>query len=85
LSPGFSCAAEEETPAERHLALEAILAFPELAEDDADHDAVPEFFQQMAADEAGVLKCRLRLEATWTNDGSVEGAVDNHVSRHPHL
>jgi len=69
-------AADEETPAERHLALEAIFAFPELAEDDADQDAVPEFFQQMAADEAGVLKCRLRLEATWTNDGSVEGAVD---------
>jgi putative ATP-dependent endonuclease of OLD family len=23
-----------------------------------------------------MLKCRLRLEATWTNDGSVEGAVD---------
>jgi putative ATP-dependent endonuclease of the OLD family len=39
----------------------------------------------MAADEAGVLKCRLSLEATWTNDGSVEGAVDNYVSRHPHL
>jgi putative ATP-dependent endonuclease of OLD family len=37
---------------------------------------VPEFFQQMAADEAGVLKCRLRLEATWTNDGSLEGAID---------
>jgi putative ATP-dependent endonuclease of the OLD family len=69
-------AAEDETPAERHLALEAILAFLELAEDDADQDAVPEFFQQMAADEAGMLKCRLRLEATWTNDGSVEGAVD---------
>jgi DTW domain-containing protein YfiP len=41
-------AAEDETPAERHLALEAILAFLELAEDDADQDAVPEFFQQMA-------------------------------------
>jgi predicted ATP-dependent endonuclease of OLD family len=69
-------AAEDEIPTERRLALEAILAFPELAEDDANQDAVPEFFQQMATDEAGVLKCRLRLEATWTNDGSVEGAVD---------
>jgi putative ATP-dependent endonuclease of OLD family len=68
--------AEEETPAERHLMLEAFLAFPELAEEGANQDAVPEFFQQMAADEAGVLKCRLRLEATWTNDGSLEGAID---------
>jgi putative ATP-dependent endonuclease of OLD family len=69
-------AAEEETPAEHHLVLEAILAFPELAAEAADQDAVPAFFQQMAADEAGVLKCRLRLEATWTNDGSLEGAID---------
>jgi putative ATP-dependent endonuclease of OLD family len=68
--------AEEETPAERHLALEAILAFPELAEEDAGQAAVPEFFQQMVADDKGVLKCRLRLEGTWINDGSVEGAVD---------
>jgi putative ATP-dependent endonuclease of OLD family len=69
-------AGEQETPAERNLVLEAILAFPELAEMDSNHDAAPEFFQQMAADENGVLKCRLRLEAKWTNDGSVEGAVD---------
>ncbi len=30
----------------------------------------------MAADEAGRLKCRLRLEATWTDDGSLEGTID---------
>jgi predicted ATP-dependent endonuclease of OLD family len=71
-----AAATEKDTPAQRTLVLEAILAFPELAKADADHAAVPEFFQQMAADEAGILKCRLRLEATWTNDGSVEGAID---------
>ncbi len=61
--------------AQRQFALEAILAFPEL-EGGGDADAVPEFFQQMAADEAGHLKCRLRMEATWTDDGSLDGAIE---------
>jgi putative ATP-dependent endonuclease of OLD family len=30
----------------------------------------------MAADEAGRLKCRLRMEATWTDDGSLDGAIE---------
>ena len=30
----------------------------------------------MAADDAGRLKCRLRLEATWTDDGSLEGTIE---------
>ena len=30
----------------------------------------------MASDEAGRLKCRLRLEATWTDDGSLEGTIE---------
>ncbi len=37
--------------------------------------SVPEFFRQMAATEAGELKCRFCLEATWTDDGSVGGTV----------
>ena len=44
------------------------------------HSPIPEFFQQMAADDAGRLKCRLRLEATWTDDGSLEGTVDQKYS-----
>lgn len=68
-------AAEVMAPGQRSLVLEAILAFPELDEW-GDRGAVPEFFQQMAADAAGRLKCRLRLEATWTDDGSLEGSVE---------
>jgi hypothetical protein len=56
--------------------LEALLAFPELSDEGADHDSVPQFFQQTACDDKGVLKCQLRLEATWVNDGSIEGAID---------
>jgi putative ATP-dependent endonuclease of the OLD family len=70
-------AREAIPPAQRNLSLEAILAFPELQTDDGQAAfSVPEFFQQMAADVNGTLKCRLRLEATWADDGSLEGAID---------
>ncbi|WP_316173066.1 ATP-dependent nuclease [Bradyrhizobium sp. SZCCHNRI2049] len=63
-------------PAQRTLILEAILAFPELDSGGPNAGAIPEFFQQMAADDAGRLKCRLRLAATWTDDGSLEGTIE---------
>lgn len=69
-------AVEQVAPLQRTFIIEAILAFPELDAGGADAGAVPEFFQQMAADEAGRLKCRLRLEATWTDDGSLEGTIE---------
>jgi hypothetical protein len=61
---------------QRGFVIEAIVAFPELDGEDGDNAAVPEFFHQMAADEAGKLKCRLRLQATWTDDGSLDGAIE---------
>ena len=69
-SPG----GETGTPQPRTLAIEAVLAFPELG-DDGDHgkDAVPEFFHRMAADNQGTLKCRIVLEARWEADGTVDG------------
>jgi putative ATP-dependent endonuclease of OLD family len=69
-------AAEMVAPVQRTFVLEAVLAYPELDAGGADAGAIPEFFQQMAADEAGRLKCRLRLEATWTDDGSLEGTIE---------
>jgi hypothetical protein len=63
---------------ERTLMLEAVVAFPELSEG-GNPATVAEFFQHMAADEGGQLKCRLRLNATWTDDGSVDGAIDSRV------
>ncbi|GAA0568075.1 ATP-dependent endonuclease [Halomonas salifodinae] len=69
-------AAELDAPLQRTLAIEAILAFPELDADDADVRAIPEFFQQMVADNSGRLKCRLFLGATWTDDGSLEGTIE---------
>jgi hypothetical protein len=58
----------------RNFTIEAIVAFPELEREDADDAAVPDFFHQMAADDGGQLKCPLRLQATWTDDGSLDGA-----------
>jgi putative ATP-dependent endonuclease of OLD family len=69
-------AAELIAPLQRSFVLEVMLAFPELDAGAVDAGAVPEFFQQMATDEAGRLKCRLRLEATWTDDGSLEGTIE---------
>lgn len=67
--------AEADAPAERSLFLEAILAFPELDQEGSDSTAIPEFFHHMATDDEGRLKCRLRLEATWTDDGSLDGSI----------
>lgn len=63
------------------LFVEAVLAFPELAEQDGSPlDAVPEFFNQMAASGEGEpLKARIRLQATWTDDGTPEGAIEEDI------
>lgn len=63
------------------LFVEAVLAFPELAEQDfSSLDAVPEFFNQMAASGQGEpLKARIRLQATWTDDGTPEGAIEEDI------
>lgn len=62
-------------PAARTLVIEAIVAFPEL-DADIDSPAVPAFFRHMAAEENGSLKVRLRLQASWTDDGTLDGAID---------
>jgi len=80
---------EVDAPAERTLAIDVIFAFPELqrsarkpvgahSDDDAS-SSVPSFFLHMGADEGGALRFRLRLDATWMDDGSDDGAVDEKV------
>ena len=67
---------ESSPPRERSLFIEAIISFPELDAEGLDDSAIPQFFQQMAAEENGKLKCRMRLDATWTDDGTLDGAVE---------
>lgn len=61
------------------LSVEVVFGFPELdglARDEAE-DAVPEFFSQMAASApGGPLKARMRLQATWIDDGTPDGSID---------
>ena len=64
------------------LSIEVVFSFPELEgldEDDAE-DAVPEFFLQMAASAPGApLKARMKLQATWTDDSTPDGSVDENL------
>ncbi len=70
---------QQELLSDATLSIEVLFAFPELEgldEDDAEK-AVPEFFNQMAASAPGApLKARMRLQATWSNDGTPEGSIE---------
>jgi hypothetical protein len=66
---------ETDVPETRSFTIDTVLAFPELDDGDSGAHTVPEFFHQMAATHDGTLKCRILLEATWVDDGSVDGAV----------
>ncbi len=76
-------------PADQHelqsgatLSIEVLFSFPELEglDEDAAEEAVPEFFVQMAASAPGApLKARMKLQATWTNDGTPDGSIDEDI------
>lgn len=73
---------QQELQSGANLSIDVILSFPELAgmDGDAVGAAVPEFFLQMAASEPGApLKVRIMLKATWTDDGTPSGAVDEDI------
>lgn len=74
---------EATPPTERSLYVEVVLVFPELVAAEPDAAAavsVPQFFEHMAASDDGALKCRIRLEGSWTSaDGSAEGTVEQRL------
>lgn len=68
---------EVDAPSTRTMRIDAVFAFPELAEDSADAaGTVPEFFAQMAADDSGELTLRIVLEAAWSADGALDGSIE---------
>jgi len=78
---------EEELPDGRSLEIECLLGFPELDDDDDEDEegdeeneganAVPDFFNHMAATGPGEpLKARIRLVARWIEDGTPDGTVE---------
>ncbi|PZT89366.1 MAG: ATP-dependent endonuclease [Gordonia sp. (in: high G+C Gram-positive bacteria)] len=75
----FHVPEDESTPADiRTMRIDAVFAFPELADPGADAAAaVPEFFAQMAAFDAESLKLRIVLDATWTAEGPVQGTIED--------
>lgn len=71
---------ENEAPTSRQLRLEAIFGFPELDSGDVSAQlSVPEFFRHMTADDDGSLRVRIVLEAEWTDDGTLSGAVTSRM------
>lgn len=64
----------------RDLAVEVVLSFPELADDNVEATWIPPAFNQMIVDDpGGPPYCRLRLEATWTDDGTADGSVEQQL------
>ena len=73
IPPGV--ASDDRSP--RELAIEIILTFPELAEGEGGNYTVPATFNHMiVGSPGGEPICRIRLEASWTDDGTVEGFVE---------
>ena len=67
---------ETASPPSRDLLIEVVLAFPELDASTGTSAGVAGFFAHMASDAEGVLKCRLVLRSTWTQDGTVDGSIE---------
>lgn len=69
---------QQELQSGATLSIEVVFSFPELDDLDGDEakDAVPEFFQQMAASAPSApLKARMKLQATWIDDGTPDGSI----------
>ena len=59
------------------LSIEVVLIFPELSGGSGTGNSVAPVFNHMIVDSPGGDPfCRLRLEASWTDDGTIEGHVD---------
>nr|WP_153444988.1 AAA family ATPase [Sinorhizobium meliloti] len=60
------------------LSIDCVFGFPDVDWDD--DDAIPEVFNNMSiGGEGEPLKVRIRFEATWTDDGTPEGFVDEQM------
>lgn len=66
----------------RMLSIECRLEFPEIDAHQEDYgDAIPEVFNQMVVSGPGVTPyCRFRLDATWTDDGTAAGDIEQSLS-----
>ena len=75
----FYVAPEEvsEAKSSQELSIDIYLSFPELEEDEESGYKVADCFRHMTLTEVGGAPiCRVRLEAIWTEDGTVDGNID---------
>lgn len=61
----------------RELSIECYFDFPELINND--DFSVPEVFNQMCVENDGEPYCRVRLSATWIDNGTVEGDISQRL------
>lgn len=60
----------------KRLSIEVLIAFPELADGTATPETIaPTFRHMLIVREGGTPVCRMRLEASWEYDGTLEGDV----------
>ena len=66
-----------DDPSSVELSIEVVLIFPELSGGAETSNSVAPAFNHMIVDSPGGDPfCRLRLEARWTDDGTIEGHVE---------
>ena len=76
----FHLAEEQDLQSGATLSLDVVFEFPELEDDNDSGNAVPEFFLQMAAGSPeSPLKARIVLRATWIDDGTPDGNIEEEV------
>ena len=67
---------DPEDRSSRELFIDVIIEFPELAENKATPETIAPVFRHMLIERAeGAPVCRVRLEARWDDDGTIEGEV----------
>lgn len=69
-----------EDRSSRSLSIDARFRFPELRASEEASFSVPPCFNHMTVQGPdGRLFCRIRLEATWTDDGTEDGSIDSQI------
>lgn len=64
----------------KHLYIEVLIALPELIDGTATPETIAPSFRHMLIERSGQAPvCRLRLEAQWEDDGTVEGEVSQNL------
>lgn len=71
---------EDDVPDKRSLTIDVLIGLPELADGTATPETIAPSFRHMLLEREGSSPvCRMRLEADWEFDGTVDGAVSQNL------